>query len=78
MKGTVHLTQKQYLTKVLQRFGMNSNTKLVSTPLAPHFKLIALLSPHTYEEREYMAHVPYASLVGSLMYAMVCTRLDIS
>ena len=23
-------------------------------------------------------HVPYASAVGSLMYAMVCTRLDIA
>ena len=78
MKGTIHLTQKQYLTKVLQRFGMNSNTKLMSTPLAPHFKLSALLSPCTDEEREYMAHVPFASLVGSFMYAMVCTQLNIS
>ena len=25
-----------------------------------------------------MSHVPYASVVGSLMYAMVCTRLDIA
>ena len=25
-----------------------------------------------------MSHVPYASAVGSLMYAMVCTRSDIS
>jgi hypothetical protein len=25
-----------------------------------------------------MSHVPYASTVGSLMYAMVCTRLDIA
>jgi hypothetical protein len=24
-----------------------------------------------------MAHIPYASVVGSLMYVMVCTRLDI-
>jgi hypothetical protein len=26
------------------------------------------------EEIEDMAHVPYASVVGSLMYVMVCTR----
>ena len=51
---------------------------LVSTPLAPYFKLSVLLSPHTDEEREYMAHVPYVSLIGSLMYAMVCTQSDIS
>ena len=25
-----------------------------------------------------MAKVPYASTIGSLMYAMVCTRLDIA
>ena len=27
---------------------------------------------------EYMSHVPYASVVGSLMYAMVCTRFDLA
>jgi hypothetical protein len=25
-----------------------------------------------------MSHVPYASLIGNLMYAMVCTRPDIA
>jgi len=25
-----------------------------------------------------MSHVPYSSAVGSLMYAMVCTRPDLS
>ncbi|KAH9684220.1 hypothetical protein KPL71_027928 [Citrus sinensis] len=30
------------------------------------------------EESDYMARIPYASAVGSLMYAMVCTRPDTS
>jgi hypothetical protein len=30
--------------------------------------------PKTQEEKEDMSHVPYASAVGSLMYAMVYTR----
>ena len=77
-KGKVCLTQKQYLMKVLQRFGVSEQSKLVSTPLAPHFKLSASLSPSTDEEREYMSRVPYSNAVGSLMYAMVCTRPDIS
>eukprot|EP00253_Pinus_taeda_P026809 PITA_26809 len=34
--------------------------------------------PKTQEEEEDMPHVPYASAVGSLLYAMVCTRPDIS
>jgi hypothetical protein len=29
--------------------------------------------PKTQEEIEDMAHVPYASVVGILMYVMVCT-----
>ncbi|GMP66476.1 hypothetical protein CsSME_00035411 [Camellia sinensis var. sinensis] len=40
--------------------------------------LSASLSPRTEEERKHMAQVPYANAVGALMYAMVCTRPDIS
>ncbi|PHT46032.1 hypothetical protein CQW23_15190 [Capsicum baccatum] len=50
------------------------NAKLVSTPLAAHFKLSATLSPKTDDERDYRSLVPYSSVVGSLMYAMVCSR----
>ncbi|KAH7852964.1 hypothetical protein Vadar_031538 [Vaccinium darrowii] len=79
VKGTIHLTQQQYLKKVLERFGVGKgNSKPVSVPLAPHFKLSASLSPSSEEERKYMTNVPYASLVGSLMYAMVCTRPDLA
>ncbi|CAL9002404.1 unnamed protein product [Prunus brigantina] len=73
-KGKISLCQKQYLKKVLHRFGMNENSKPVSTPLAPHFKLSASMSSKSGEESHYMAQIPYASVVGSLMYAMVCTR----
>ena len=74
----VSLTQTGYLQKILQRFNIDGDTKSVSTPLAPHFKLKAIMSPPTVEEGEYMTRVPYASAVGSLMYAMVCTRPDLS
>jgi len=76
--GNVSLTQKEYLQKVLQRFNIDKDTKSVSTLLAPHFKLKPIMSPKIIEEREYMTRVPYASAVGSLMYAMVCTRPDLS
>jgi hypothetical protein len=62
---------------VLERFRMQ-NEKIVSTPLANHFKLTKEMCPKTQEEIEYMSRVPYSSTVGSLMYAMVCTRPDIA
>lgn len=71
------LSQKGYVEKVLQRFGMNQ-AKPVSTPLAAHFKLSLKDTPETEIEVEQMSKVPYANAVGSLMYAMVCTRPDIS
>ena len=54
------------------------NAKPVSTPLANHFRLFAAQSPQSVEEEEYMVQVPYSSAIGSIMYAIVCTRSDIS
>jgi hypothetical protein len=58
---------------VLERFRMQ-NEKLVCTPLANHLKLTKEMCPKTQEEIKYMSRVPYSSTIGSLMYAMVCTR----
>ena len=44
--GKVCLTQKGHLKKILQKFNINSDTKSISTPLDPHFKLKATMSPH--------------------------------
>ncbi|CAL0304779.1 unnamed protein product [Lupinus luteus] len=75
--GKLFLSQEKYIERVLERFNMN-NCKPVSTPLAAHFKLSLDLCPHTEEEMERMSHIPYASAVGSLVYAMVCTRPDLA
>ena len=71
------LSQQGYVEKVLDRFEM-SKAKPVSTSLANHFKLSSLHCPKTDKEIEDMAKVPYASAVGCLMYAMVCTRSDLA
>ena len=46
--------------------------------LASHFRISSSLCPSNKQEKDYMSRVPYASMLGSLMYAIVCTRLDIS
>lgn len=71
------LSQKDYVEKVLKRFLMDG-AKPVSTPLATHFKLSLNDVPKTEKEVEQMSQVPYTSAVGSLMYAMVCSRPDLS
>ncbi|KAG8478601.1 hypothetical protein CXB51_028410 [Gossypium anomalum] len=73
----LHLSQKGYIEKVLCRCNMQS-AKPVSTPLAAHFRLLSALSPQSDDEIEYMSHVLYSSAVRSLMYAMVCSRPDLS
>ncbi|KAE8728454.1 FACT complex subunit SPT16-like [Hibiscus syriacus] len=74
---TLMLSQAEYINKVLSRFNMQ-DAKSVSTPLGVHFRLSKDQSPKTEEERAHMVKVPYASAIGSLMYAMVCTRPDIA
>ena len=77
-KGLVSLNQRQYLEKLIRKFGVHDSTKPVSTPLAPHFKLSSLQCPKNDKEKLQMKNIPYANLVGSLMYAMVCSRPDIA
>uniref|UniRef100_A0A2N9FFW3 Integrase catalytic domain-containing protein n=1 Tax=Fagus sylvatica TaxID=28930 RepID=A0A2N9FFW3_FAGSY len=71
------LSQEKYVERVLERFNMK-HAKLVSTPLGGHFKLSKKSCPLSNKEKENMESIPYSSAVGSLMYAMVCTRPDIA
>ena len=48
--------------------------KSVTTPLAQHFKLSKEQEPKSNEDIAYTQKVSYASVVGSIMYSMVCCR----
>jgi hypothetical protein len=76
-KRKIWLSQKNYLKKILRRFNMQ-DCKPISTPLPVNFKLSSSMSPSNEAERMEMSRVPYASAVGSLMFAMICTRPDIA
>ena len=71
------LSQERYIERMLEIFNMKSSNP-VSTPLARHFKLSKRLYPYTKKEKGKISIIPHLSTVGSLMYAMVCTRPDIS
>ena len=50
----------------------------MKVPILVGVNLSAEKCPKAQEEEEDMFRVPYASVVGSLMYAMVCNRPDIA
>ncbi|KAI3767088.1 hypothetical protein L2E82_17173 [Cichorium intybus] len=76
-KRLIGLSQCTYLEKVLKRFSME-NSKKGELPIQSNAKLSKTQSPSTDEEIAEMSRVPYASAVGSIMYAMTCTHPDVS
>ncbi|GKB63596.1 zinc finger, CCHC-type containing protein [Tanacetum coccineum] len=64
------LTQSHYIEKILKQFN-SFNCLPVSTPFEVGSKL-------TYNTTRILAQNKYAKVIGSLMYAMTCTRPDIA
>ena len=46
--------------------------------MSTQFKLKNPVGNRTKEEKDFMDRIPYANIVGSIIYAMVCTRPDLS
>ena len=61
------LSQESYVEKVLERFNM-SKAKAICSPFAGHLKLSSKQCPTNEKDMKEMNKVPYASIVGSLMY----------
>ncbi|CAJ2635046.1 unnamed protein product [Trifolium pratense] len=76
-RGILGLSQRNYIEKVLKRFGMQE-CKPGDNPIAKGDKFSLSQCPKGNLEIQEMQKIPYASAVGSLMYAQVCTRPDIA
>ncbi|KAL4301915.1 hypothetical protein GQ457_10G014520 [Hibiscus cannabinus] len=76
-KGILGLSQETYINKVLEIFRMKDCSPSVA-PIVKGDKFNLNQCPKNEFEREQMKNIPYASVVGSLMYAQVCTRPDIA
>ena len=70
------MSQETYIKMILERFRRH-NFKLIDTPIEKGHSLSLEDCPKSEKEKREIARVPYASTVGSLMYAMLCTQLDI-
>ncbi|KAM1557067.1 hypothetical protein ACFX10_040537 [Malus domestica] len=73
----IGLSQSMYIDKVLSRFQMEQSKKGF-LPVGHGIHLSKSMEPKTPEEIRQMSCIPYASAIGSLMYAMICTRPDIA
>ena len=71
------LSQETYINKVLDRFRMKDCSPSVA-PIVKGEKFSLNQCPKNDFEKVQMSNIPYASAVGSLMYAQVCTRPDIA
>ncbi|KAF5476128.1 hypothetical protein F2P56_007864 [Juglans regia] len=76
-RGLLGLSQKAYIRRVLQRFEMH-NCAPGDVPIIKGDKFNKTQCPKNELERDSVKNIPYASAVGSLMYAQVCTRPDIA
>jgi hypothetical protein len=77
LRGILGLSQETYINKVLERFRMKDCSPSVA-PIVKGDRFNLNQCPKNDFEREQMKNIPYASVVGSLMYAQVCTRPDIA
>ncbi|RVW34940.1 Retrovirus-related Pol polyprotein from transposon TNT 1-94 [Vitis vinifera] len=76
--GVLKLSQRAYIEKILKRFNMH-NCKSSKAPIVKGDKFLKAQCPQNDDDEiEEMKTIPYSSVVGSLMYAQVCTRPDIA
>jgi hypothetical protein len=82
VKRTITISQEKYITDILKRFKMLDSLP-ADTPSVTNNKLQKREKPTSFDaayeaETQEMKSIPYAEAVGSLIYAMVVTRFDIS
>ena len=74
---TITLSQQSYVDSILARFNF-TDAKPLSIPMDPNVAFSKDQCPTTPDDIARMRRVPYREAIGSLMYASVGTRPDIS
>lgn len=74
---TLALSQESYIDTIIRRFNLGE-AKPINTPMIPNISYSTEDTPADKTEAARMSKVPYREAIGSLMYASVATRPDIS
>jgi hypothetical protein len=67
-KGVLGLSQAAYIKKVLKRYNMHQCSG-IAAPVVKGDKFGQLQSPMNQLQIDQMRSIPYASAIGSIMYA---------
>lgn len=76
-KGTIRLSQRPYFENIIERFNLD-HIPLRSTPLPVGIALDNDMSPTNEAEQREMEDKPYRRVLGSVMWAQIATRPDLS
>nr|GEV67540.1 hypothetical protein [Tanacetum cinerariifolium] len=77
LKRLIGLSQNAYMDKIFKRYRMD-NSKRSYIPMQERIDLNKTQGDSTPEEVKRMRNVPYASAMGSIMYAIRCTIPDVA
>jgi hypothetical protein len=73
----IGLSQDAYIDKILNQFNMQDSKKGF-LPMSHGITVRKKQCPMDPDEHERMRVIPYASVIKSIMYAMICTHPDVS
>ncbi|KAJ9544159.1 hypothetical protein OSB04_023866 [Centaurea solstitialis] len=76
-KRLIGLSQSTYIDRILKKFRMDESKKGF-IPMQHGIVLSKTQCPVSSQDQDKMKSVPYASAIGSIMYAMLCTRPDVA
>ncbi|KAJ9535627.1 hypothetical protein OSB04_un001233 [Centaurea solstitialis] len=76
-KRLIGLSQSTYIDKILKKIRMDKSKKGF-IPMQHGIVLSKTQCPVSSQDQDRMKSVPYASAIGSIMYAMLCTRPDVA
>ncbi|GJV03071.1 retrotransposon protein, putative, ty1-copia subclass [Tanacetum coccineum] len=77
LKRLIRLSQSAYMDKILKSYKTDNSIR-GHIPMQERLELNETKGASTPEEVKRMQNVPYASVVGSIMYAVRCTRPDVA
>ena len=76
-KRLLGLSQSMYIDSIIKRFEME-NSKKGFIPMKHRVHIFKKCLLKTLEDREFMDKIFYILTIGSIMYAILCTRLNVT